>query len=77
MDLSILGQSPDVYEEYCKNIRREYSFVLDSEYRERRSEKLREFLNRDLLFFTDNFYEKYENQARLNLHNEIERLALA
>lgn len=75
MDLSILGQSPIIYTEYCQKIRREYSFVTEKDYRMRRSEKLKEFLSRDILYYTENFHDKYERQARSNLKMEITRLA--
>lgn len=74
IDLSILGQMPTIYDEYTKNIRKEYSFVPGQIYREERMKVLNSLLNRNRLYFTDYFYNLYEKQARENINYEINNL---
>ena len=74
LDLSILGSNWDTYKKYTDNIRKEYAIYPDFMYRPGRKKVLSHFLNRDTLYFTDYFRNKYENQARENLKREIELL---
>lgn len=75
IDLSILGESPEKYGEYCKKIRQEYSKYDDDEFNTGRKENvLKPFINRNPLFKTEWFRERYENQARINMKNEIKLL---
>lgn len=67
IDLSILGQPPDIYDEYEKNIRSEYSWVPRSAYIEGRSSILRSFLNRPSIYYAERFVRLYDNQARVNM----------
>jgi predicted metal-dependent HD superfamily phosphohydrolase len=73
-DLSILGAVPERYEEYRRDIRREYSWLSDGEYRQGRAEVLRRFLDRTRLFQTDELRERLEVRARGNLTAELEHL---
>lgn len=73
-DLSILGKSWQAYEEYYKQIRKEYSIYPDFMYNNGRKKVLRHFLNMEPIFKTDYFHKKYENQARINLEKELEIL---
>jgi len=70
-DLSILGKSWEVYEEYYQQIRKEYRIYPDFIYNGGRKKALRHFLEMDRIFKTDYFFEKYEIQARENLQNEL------
>lgn len=74
LDLSILASDPAVYAEYCKNIRKEYSFVPDSQYKKGRSKILTSFLRRKHVFQTLTF-ASFENQARKNLEEELRLLS--
>jgi predicted metal-dependent HD superfamily phosphohydrolase len=73
-DLSILGATPERYEEYRRDIRREYSWLSDQEYRQGRAEVLRRFLDRRRIFQTEELHERLEAQARGNLMAELESL---
>jgi predicted metal-dependent HD superfamily phosphohydrolase len=70
-DLSVLGQPPDVYEQYCGQIRKEYSIFPDLVYKPGRKKVLIHFLNMEKIFKTSFFYDKYELRARENLESEL------
>lgn len=74
IDLSILGQSKDAFDQYEKNIRKEYHFVAWQRYRSGRSAILRGFLKRPAIFSTEFFQQRYESQARANLKRSLENL---
>lgn len=71
-DLSILGQDIETYKVYFQNVRQEYSIYPDIIYNPGRKKVLQHFLEMDRIFKTDYFYAKFENQAKLNLHYELE-----
>ncbi len=75
IDITILGSSEKVYEEYCAEIRKEYKWVPSIIYRKKRKEIMTRFLERKQLYFTDYFYSSLENQARFNISQEIQRLS--
>ena len=70
-DLSILGQSWDIYSMYCQNVRKEYSIYPDFMYNSGRNKVLKHFLAMDKIFKTEHFYNKFEQQARINLEKEL------
>jgi predicted metal-dependent HD superfamily phosphohydrolase len=74
-DLSILGKKWEIYEEYFKQIRKEYRIYPDFMYNRGRKKALKHFLEMERIFKTDHFFEKYEDQAQLNLRNELEFLS--
>lgn len=74
LDLSILGQSPKEYQQYCENIRMEYHIYPDVVYRNGRKEVLKSLLELDSIYKTDYFKQKYENQAKLNMRLELDQL---
>jgi predicted metal-dependent HD superfamily phosphohydrolase len=74
IDLSILGQSPDVYAQFERAIRREYWWVSRAKYVAGRSAILQKFLQRAAIYQHDHFYEKYEKPARVNLAAAVEQL---
>ena len=76
IDLSILGSSSTVYENYSAAIRKEYAWVSDDDYRKGRSEVLRGFLKRKSIYRTSALAEKFEETARQNLTAEIKNLTL-
>jgi predicted metal-dependent HD superfamily phosphohydrolase len=73
-DLSILGQRNDVYIEYTKQVRQEYSIFPDFLYKPGRRKALERFLKMDQIFKTEYFFKKLEKQARENLRFELQTL---
>jgi len=74
-DLSILGQSWEVYQTYIQNIRKEYKIYPDLLYKPARKKVLEHFLNRENLFFTEKYQDLFEDNARKNLEHEIQLLS--
>lgn len=74
-DLSILGSAEDSYLAYSEAIREEYSWVPEADYREGRLKVLNNFLRRERLYYTTQFAELFDAQARRNLSDEIRRLS--
>ncbi|MBL9145747.1 MAG: hypothetical protein JNM99_18860 [Verrucomicrobiaceae bacterium] len=75
IDLAILGQSVERFDQYEEQIRFEYSWVPSEVYREKRAEVLRGFLNRDQIFVTDQMRERFEQPARANLARMVARMS--
>jgi predicted metal-dependent HD superfamily phosphohydrolase len=73
-DLSILGQEWDVYSDYYKKIRKEYSLIPDIIYMPGRKNVVQRFLQMERIFKTDFFFNKFELQAKENLQRELELL---
>lgn len=71
IDLSIFGKSEKEFDEYDKNIRKEYSWVSEEDFRNSRAKVLQSFLNRKKIYATNFFREKYEERARINLKRVI------
>jgi predicted metal-dependent HD superfamily phosphohydrolase len=76
VDLGILGQSEDRFWAYEADIRREYEWVPESTFREKRAEILERFLARKRIYSTDPFFAKYERQARANLQASVQKLRI-
>lgn len=74
IDLSILGQSEERFREYDTQIRREYAWVPEDVFREKRAEVLEGFLSREHIYVTGPFSYKYETAARHNLQGALWRL---
>ncbi|HYG75237.1 MAG TPA: N-methyl-D-aspartate receptor NMDAR2C subunit [Planctomycetota bacterium] len=74
VDLAILGQAPEVFDTYEKNIRAEYAWVPEAEFRAGRSSILKKFLERPVIFSTPRFRERYEAAARANLQRSMAKL---
>lgn len=74
IDLSILGQSPDRFDEYERQIRQEYDWVSDDKFAAGRSAILKSFLARPKVYLTQFFRDKYEMQARKNIIGSITKL---
>lgn len=74
IDLSILGASPKVYDEFESNIRREYKRVPKLIFRRKRKAILEGFLTRPNIYMTDDFQNRFEQQARVNIANAISNL---
>ncbi|HKR62292.1 MAG TPA: metal-dependent phosphohydrolase [Thermoanaerobaculia bacterium] len=70
-DLSILGTDPARYQAYVVGVRKEYAHVPDLLFRPARNRILRAFLERPRIYFTDPFFDAYEQRARANVEAEI------
>lgn len=73
-DLSILGMPWPVYEAYCKGVRNEYSIYPDIIYNAGRRKVLQHFAEKETIFKTNYFKERFEDSARLNISKEIKFL---
>ncbi len=69
IDLSILGSAPDDYEAYRRAIRSEYSSVPEANFNAGRKSILQRFLSQRI--YVTEFFASLEEQARLNMKNEI------
>ncbi|MBV9419892.1 MAG: N-methyl-D-aspartate receptor NMDAR2C subunit [Alphaproteobacteria bacterium] len=74
IDLSILGASPERFDEYENQVRREYAWVDESTFRVRRAAILRQFADGNRIYATDFFRERLEGAARSNLARSIAKL---
>ena len=70
-DLSILGQDWDLYSQYYKNVRKEYSVYPDFLYNPGRKKVLEHFITMPRIFKTDLFFERFEKKAKINLEKEL------
>ena len=74
IDLSILGARGDRFDEYERQIRFEYSWVSDADFRKGRAAVLEAFLGRDAIYGTDMFRTRLEPAARSNLERSLAKL---
>jgi cytidyltransferase-like protein len=70
IDLAILGETPELYNIYAVNVRKDYQQYSDRKYVTGRICVLGELLKMDLLFKTRFFQEEFEEQAKTNMDNE-------
>lgn len=76
IDLAILGQPVELFDEYDRMIREEYRHFSDADYRKGRLIVLNKFLRRgDRIFLTPSFKRRYGQQAKQNLVRAIARLS--
>ncbi len=74
-DLWVLAAPVDRFDEYCRQVREEYSRVPASAYGRARTEVLRPFLCREHVYRTRHARSEWEPAARENLARELTRLA--
>jgi predicted metal-dependent HD superfamily phosphohydrolase len=67
IDLAVLGYSPALFQRYEEGIRREYDFVAEQVYQDKRRAVLTTFLAKEIIYHTDHFRQKYEHAARKNI----------
>ncbi len=72
VDMSILGQSSAVFAAYDKAIAAEYAFRGPQQFRVGRQSFVKKVLQRDRLYHTDFFFDRYEVPARKNLQGLLE-----
>lgn len=74
IDLSILGQAEESFDEYEGQVRKEYEWVSEDAFVGGRSAILKSFLDRPNIYATRFFHDKYETQARRNIARSLARL---
>ena len=74
IDVEILGKTPEEYIRYSKEIRAQYSNYSDEIYNPARIKVLKSFLNKNSIYNTEYYKNKYETSARINIEREIEAL---
>lgn len=75
VDLSILGETSEVFDRYETQIREEYSWVEELTFRKARTDLLASFLSRPTIYSTHEFKSsQYETRARINLARSVSRL---
>lgn len=74
IDLAILGAPQKTFVRYEQNIRREYAWIPEKAFCERRREILQKFLKRKNIYHLDVFRKKYEKRARHNIRRSIRKL---
>jgi len=67
IDLSILGSSPDRFNQYQQQIRQEYSWVEEEQYNAARKSILTQFSNLEPIYRTAQLNQLLEKQAKTNL----------
>jgi predicted metal-dependent HD superfamily phosphohydrolase len=72
-DLSILGADPEIYRNYCDQIRREYKLIPDFLYKQGRKRILQNILKMPAVYKTS-FFADLEQKARFNLQEELKIL---
>lgn len=75
IDLAILGADTARFDEYERQVRAEYAWVPEVMFRHSRRALLQGFLDRETVFLTLAFTQRYEMPARANLQRAIVRLA--
>ena len=73
-DMSILGTEWDTYLQYSQNVRQEYRLYPDIIYNAGRETFLHSTLTRKFIFYTPEFRNQFEQQARENLQRELSLL---
>ena len=71
IDLGILGSSCKAFDAYDRAVRREYQWVDDEKYEAGRKQVLASFLERDVIYHTDQMHKQFEAQARKNIKRRI------
>ena len=74
IDLAILGATPSRYDEFERDVRREYRWVPGFIYNPKRAEILQSFLDRPRIYHWEPTYERFEQNARMNLTRAIRAL---
>jgi predicted metal-dependent HD superfamily phosphohydrolase len=75
IDLSILGKPARIYDEFERNVRREYWWVPRARFAAARCAILRSFLARPAIYSVASIRDRYEAAARTNLGRALKALA--
>ncbi|NTF23594.1 hypothetical protein G6L37_35055 [Agrobacterium rubi] len=73
-DLAIIGADEKEFDLFDHNVRLEYDWVDDEAWRVGRAEVMRSFARRSSIYFTKEFREEFEVQARNNITRLSHRL---
>ena len=74
IDLTSLGNSPEIFDQNTANIRKEYAHVSNQDFVKKRAQFFRKFLEgRPSIYLTNIFRNRYEAQAQENLKRTIEK----
>jgi len=73
-DLAILGATEATYTNYTQQVRKEYAIYDDATYFRGRKKVLKMFLDKDRIYKSKHFHDKYEKQARVNILIEYNSL---
>lgn len=73
-DLEVLGRAPTAYARYAEQVRRDFAHVAGSDFRRGRARVLRGLLDRPQIYRTASGRELWEEPARRNLREELDRL---
>jgi predicted metal-dependent HD superfamily phosphohydrolase len=73
-DLAILAAGRKRYDEYVRDVRREYAHLDDETFRTGRAAVLRALLDKPTLFHTRYARESWEAAARANVERELAEL---
>jgi predicted metal-dependent HD superfamily phosphohydrolase len=76
LDLAILGDTPEVYQDYVSKVRKEYAHLTDKEWRKSRASWIKSILDRPFIYYTDWGNTKLEQKARQNLFQELQHIKL-
>lgn len=74
IDLAILGQPTGTFDEYERQVRREYAWVPDEQFRAGRARILKGLLARPAIYSMPFMQAKYDDAARANLARSLDRL---
>lgn len=74
VDLWILGSDAGHFLQFEQQVRSEYRWIPGVIYRRERRKILGQFLARDRIFTTDEFFSRYEARARMNIEEAIRNL---
>jgi predicted metal-dependent HD superfamily phosphohydrolase len=75
IDLSILGAEPSRYEEFERDVRKEYRWVPRFIYGPKRAAILQSFLDRPRIYQTKPMFDRFEERARLNVPKAVRALS--
>ncbi len=71
-DLAPLGDEPAAFQRQSQALRKEFSWLPDEQYRLKRQHVLRNFLQRERIYQTDQLFKMLEEQARYNLSESLD-----
>lgn len=72
-DMAILGVESKLYQQYCTQVRMEFNVYPDFLYCKGRKAFLEATLHKPCIFSQSYFYDQFEQQARLNLEQELKQ----
>ncbi len=75
LDIANFGQSKEIFEEYRRQIRKEYEWVPNKVFTVKSIDIFKLFLDRKHIYQTGFFRKKYEAQARKNLKRALAQLS--